>query len=80
MSDRTPTPEWYTPGGTITAPRHDEPGTNTAPLPVQAYSAPRRGRRRTAEITTVAVLAALLSSGGTVAETATTADSARSRS
>ena len=86
MSDRTPTPEWYTQGGTTTATR-DRGAHPTAPMPMHSASAPppagpfgpvgqpgpfgprspRQGRRRTAEITTVAVLAALLSSGGTVA-------------
>lgn len=39
----------------------------TGPTGPQGSPTPRSGRRRTAELTTVAVLAALLSSGGTVA-------------
>ena len=39
----------------------------TGPSGAQATPSPRSGRRRTAEITAVAVLAALLSSGGTIA-------------
>jgi putative serine protease PepD len=103
MSDRNPSPEWYTPGGTTTAARHAERGpSGTTPIPVQASSAPppsgpfgpvgqqpggpqvpsgsRPGRRRTAEITSVAVLAALLSSGGTVAATRLWADDTQAAS
>jgi putative serine protease PepD len=46
------------------------PGGPTGPAGAfgrQGSPAPRSGRRRTAELTTVAVLAALLSSGGTIA-------------
>jgi putative serine protease PepD len=90
MSDPNPSPQWYTPGGVTTAP-HDPSGHPTAPIPVhgstpppgpfgpvaqQGSTAPRPGRRRTAEITTVAVLAALLSSGGTVAASRLWADDA----
>ena len=88
MSDPNPAPQWYTPGGTTTSPR-DPAAHPTAPIPVhgstppsgpfgplgqQRPDAPRPGRRRTAEITTVAVLAALLSSGGTVAASRLWAD------
>ncbi|MDF3044392.1 MAG: trypsin-like serine protease [Ornithinibacter sp.] len=91
MSDPNPTPQWYTPGGATTAQR-EPAGHPTAPIPVhgstpppgpfgpvaqQGPTAPRPGRRRTAEITTVAVLAALLSSGGTVAASRLWADEAQ---
>ena len=87
MSDQHPTPQWFTPGGTTTAPRPVEGGHPTAPIPVTASTpppppgafgpgattgqpggpAPHSRGRRTAELATVAVLAALLSSGGTIA-------------
>jgi putative serine protease PepD len=91
MSDPNPSPQWYTPGGATTAQR-DPAGHPTEPIPVhgstpppgpfgpvaqQGSAAPRPGRRRTAEITTVAVLAALLSSGGTVAASRLWADEAQ---
>ncbi len=90
MSDPNPTPQWYTPGGTTTTDRTAH--HPTVPIPVhgsapptgpfgpttsQRSDAPRPGRRRTAEITTVAVLAALLSSGGTVAASRLWADEAQ---
>ena len=39
MSDRNPTPEWYTPGGTTTTTR-DGGAYATAPIPVHSASAP----------------------------------------
>ena len=90
MSDPNPTPQWYTPGGTTTTDRTAH--HPTVPIPVHGSApptgpfgpttsrrsdAPRPGRRRTAEITTVAVLAALLSSGGTVAASRLWADEAQ---
>ena len=83
MSEQNPTPQWYAPrGGTATDPRPtDAFGQPTAPAPVWPSTVqgpptppPARGPgsgqrpgRRVAELTTVAVLAALLASGGTVA-------------
>ena len=83
MSEQNPTPQWYAPrGGTATDPRPtDAFGQPTTPVPVWPSTVqgpptppPARGPgsgqrpgRRVAELTTVAVLAALLASGGTVA-------------
>ncbi|GAA4397455.1 trypsin-like peptidase domain-containing protein [Fodinibacter luteus] len=50
-----------------TVPPPGGPFGPTGPSGPQGAPAPRSGRRRTAELTTVAVLAALLSSGGTLA-------------
>ncbi|HSF97971.1 MAG TPA: trypsin-like peptidase domain-containing protein [Ornithinibacter sp.] len=80
MSEQNPTPQWYAPrGGTATDPRPTGAfGQPTEPIPAwppavqgppsspTVPGGPRRGRRA-AELTTVAVLAALLASGGTVA-------------
>jgi putative serine protease PepD len=52
----------------------------TGPSGAQATPSPRSGRRRTAEITAVAVLAALLSSGGTIAAVRLFPDSAQTPS
>ena len=56
----------YSPPGHVAAPPQGPFGP-TGPTGTQGSPSPRSGRRRTAELTAVAVLAALLSSGGTVA-------------
>jgi putative serine protease PepD len=78
MTEQNPTPQWYAPrGGTATDPhptgafgQPTEPVPTWPPAPGPATpppaGGPKRGRR-VAELTTVAVLAALLASGGTVA-------------
>ena len=78
MTEQNPAPQWYAPrGGTTTDPRPTgafgqptEPVPTWPPAPSPATpppaGGPKRGRR-VAELTTVAVLAALLASGGTIA-------------
>ncbi|WP_392544352.1 trypsin-like peptidase domain-containing protein [Oryzobacter telluris] len=56
----------YSPTGHVPAPPQGPFGPS-GPTGPQGSPSPRSGRRRTAELTAVAVLAALLSSGGTVA-------------
>ncbi len=89
MTEHNPAPQWYAPrGGTATDPRPvGSFGQPTEPVPTWPPASgpatpppargPKRGRR-VAELTTVAVLAALLASGGTIAADRIWSDGAQS--
>jgi len=86
MSEQHPTPQWFTPSGTTTVPRHEGAGAPTTQPPVghgatpppmgpfgplgqpaPQAPAPKPARRGIGQLTAVAVLAAVLASGGTAA-------------